>query len=262
MPNMRHRVSTQIKPYRTEKRISGKIIFLSLEGSATEEEYFKRVSEIYSGIQNKIRFISVAEDAVRTKPKKRTQEQQSMLSKVRPKQLVERIEQFKEEKETQYQFSLYPEDEFWIVTDVDNNWSDDYINPKEEKRYREEWQEAKEMCESKGYGYAISNPFFEVWLLLHHDDPRDEDKVFAVTEAHPYQKTSHFRDRLCELGAALKGKKHIQPLHYDESKIEKAIERAKVLHIDKDPYPLYFATTVYLLLEKIIHIWSASDEMK
>ena len=38
-----------------------------------------------------------------------------MLSKSRPLQLVERIEQFKEQKEQIYQFSQYPEDEFWII---------------------------------------------------------------------------------------------------------------------------------------------------
>lgn len=37
----------------------------------------------------------MAEDAVHTNPKRRTSDQAKMLSKVRPKQLVERIDQFK-----------------------------------------------------------------------------------------------------------------------------------------------------------------------
>ena len=57
----------------------------------------------------------LAEDAIHTHHRYRTQEQSVMLSKSRPLQLVERIEQFKEQKEQIYQFSQYPEDEFWII---------------------------------------------------------------------------------------------------------------------------------------------------
>jgi len=73
----------------------------------TEEEYFNLISDIYSEINSKIQFISVAEDAVFTAPKCRTQEQIRMLSKVRPKHLVERIDQFKTEKSDIYQFEYY-----------------------------------------------------------------------------------------------------------------------------------------------------------
>lgn len=108
---------------------------------------------------SRIQFISVAEDAVHTKPKFRTAEQAKMLSKARPKQLVERIEQFILEKNDIYQFSQYPDDEFWIVVDVDKNWSDEVMDPVGGKTYRDEWNEAISVCEEKGYGYAVSNPF-------------------------------------------------------------------------------------------------------
>lgn len=99
-------------PYRPVRPVTSKIIFLSFEGSVTEEEYFERVSELFDGIRTKIQFISVAEDAVHTAPKRRTSDQVTMLSKARPKQLVERIDRFKTEKNDIYQFSQYPEDEF------------------------------------------------------------------------------------------------------------------------------------------------------
>ena len=92
-------------PYRKNRPVTSKIIFLSLEGSVTEEEYFDRISELFDGIKSKIQFISVAEDAVHTIPRRRSPDQQSMLSKVRPKQLVERIDRFKIEKEDIFQFS-------------------------------------------------------------------------------------------------------------------------------------------------------------
>lgn len=241
-------------PFRKERPDTQKIIFLSLEGSATEEDYFKIISELFSDVKSKIQFISVAEDAVHTIPKYRTYEQNRMLTSVRPKQLVERIEQFKIREEDKYQFELHPEDEFWIVTDVDKNWSDDVIDASEKKTYREEWDEAITICRDKNYRYAISNPYFEMWLLLHHDIPCDEDKGFAVTDTHEYEKTNHFKLRLRKLGVPLKGK-HICAEDYDVEKVKRAIEEAEKLHINKeDLCPRYFATTVYLLLKKIIEL--------
>ena len=146
---------------------TSKIIFLSCEGSVTEEEYFGMISEIYSEIKSKIRVVSVAEDAVRTDPKYRTPDQVQLLTKVRPKHLIERIEQYKVEKNDIYQFEKYPEDEFWVLTDVDQNWSNQIIDPKNSKTYKDEWDDAIAVCEEKGYHYAVSNPFFEIWLLYH-----------------------------------------------------------------------------------------------
>lgn len=105
MPLITKRIPFSIQnPYRPIRPTTSKIIFLSFEGSVTEEEYFERISDLFADIKSKIQFVSVAEDAVHTAPKSRTTEQAKMLSKVRPKQLVERIEQFKKEKNDIYQF--------------------------------------------------------------------------------------------------------------------------------------------------------------
>ena len=174
---------------------------------------------------------------------------------MRPKHLVERIDQFKAEKDNIYQFEKYPEDEFWILTDVDQNWSSQLIDPQSAKTYKDEWDDAIAACDEKGYHYAVSNPFFEIWLLLHHDQPSEEDKSFAVSDSHSYEKTSHFRTRLSELGAPLKDKKHINFSNYNDEKIKTAVHRAEELHVDKtDMCPRYFATTVYLLLKKIFEM--------
>lgn len=256
MPSIMSRIPFDLKnPYRPKRPATSKIIFLSLEGSVTEEEYFERISDLFNEVKSKIQFISVAEDAVHTAPKSRTADQVQVLSKARPKQLVERIDRFKIDKDSMYEFFKYPEDEFWIVTDVDQNWSNDVIDPMEGKTYLDEWDEAIAMCQEKGYGYAVSNPFFEIWLLLHHDDPTEEDKSFAVTDDHPYEKTSHFRTRLMTLGVPLKKKKHIDPSYYSEQNVKDAVRRADVLHTEKeDLCPKYLATTVYILLQKIMRM--------
>lgn len=236
---------TADNPFRPKRPAVNKIIFLSMEGSVTEEEYFTWVSQLFDEVKTKIRFISVAEDAVHTREKNRTKEQISMLGKSKPKQLVEKIEQFKIEQNEKYQFDKY-EDEFFIVLDIDNNMSNYAV---------EDFQAALDICDEKGYGYAISNPFFELWLLLHHDDVREEDKSYAVTEEHAYEKTSHFRDRLRDCGVPLQDSKHIRGEDYTKENIMQAVERAKALHTDREGrYPKYLATTVYRLLEKIIEI--------
>lgn len=252
---LQSRIKTAGKvPFRTKRPESAKLIFLSMEGCVTEEEYFRRVSSIFSDVETKIKFISVADEAVQTPYKFRTPEQNDMLSRVRPKQLVERIDTFKVQN-SDYQFEAYPEDEFWIVTDVDKNWSDEQVSPTENKTFKDEWDEAIAECREKGYSYAVSNPFFEIWLLLHHSEPSEEDKSFAVSDVHPYEATDHFRTRLSELGVPLKNKKHINPSNYSDEKIKIAIRRAEVLHEDKgDLCPHYFATTVYLLLKKIVEM--------
>ncbi len=96
--------NTLANPLRAKRPATSKIIFLAMEGIATEEDYFARVSELFHEVKAKIQFISVVEDAVHTREKNRTQEQKSLLGKGKPKQLVEKIEQFKAEQNEKYQF--------------------------------------------------------------------------------------------------------------------------------------------------------------
>ena len=246
-------------PYRTIRPSTSKIIFLSMEGCVTEEMYFKRITELFPEVGSKIQFISVAEDVVNTPEYLRTTEQQRIISKTRPKQLLERIETFKEKNNLQYEFDLHTDDEFWIVSDVDQNWSNAVIN-KNNESYRDEWLYTVSECERKHYGYAISNPFFEVWLLLHHDEINDEDKTYAVTDTNPYAKTNHFANRLKELGVPMRHKE-INRAHYTRENVKEAVERAKELHKDKDDlYPKYLASTVYRLIEKIMELLPTQNE--
>lgn len=241
-----HRRSTPFtndNPYRTKRPATSKIIFLSCEGSVTEEEYIEVLLNIYDGVKGRVQLISVAEDEVHTLPKKRTREQNQVLGKSKPWQLVERINKFKEEKEAKYEFSKYPEDEFWIVSDVDDNLDN----------HETEFKNAIQECEEKGYKYAISNPFFEIWLLLHHDEVSEDDRKYAVTKTHPYESTDHFRIRLTEKGAPLKDQKHLTFEHYSDEKIRLAVQRAKELVKGKEEkIPSDYGTYVYQIIEEIL----------
>lgn len=242
-----HRRSTPYtneNPYRSKRPTTSKIIFLSCEGSVTEEEYIEVLSRIYDGVKSRVQIISVAEDEVHTLPKNRTREQNQVLGKSKPWQLVERINKFKKEKEAKYEFSKYPEDEFWIVSDVDDNLDNHKIK----------FENAIQECERKGYKYAISNPFFEIWLLLHHDEVSEEDKKYAVTETHQYEATDHFRIRLKEKDAPLKDQKHLNFEHYSDEKVRLAVERAKDLMGENEKIPSDYGTYVYKIVEEILEV--------
>lgn len=236
---------TNQDPYRPIRPTTSKIIFLSCEGSDTEEEYIEVLSRIYDGVKGRIQLISVVEDEVHTSLKARTREQNQVLGKTKPWQLVEKIDKFKEEKETKYEFSKYPEDEFWIISDVDSNLDN----------HKKAFENAILECEKKGYKYAISNPFFEIWLLLHHDEVSEEDRKYAVTEKHHYEKTNHFKIRLAEKGAPLKGGKHLNFQHYSDEKVRLAVKRAKELMEGKnEKIPSDYGTYVYQIVEEILDV--------
>lgn len=240
-------------PYRPKRPSTSKIIFLACEGSATEEEYVEILSQIYDGVKNKVQLISVAEDEIHTAPKGRTREQNQTLGKSKPWQLIERIDKFKQEKEAIYEFSKYPEDQFWIVSDIDDNLNNHF----------QEFQKAISDCDEKGYKYAISNPFFEVWLLLHHDEVTEDDRKYAVTKGHPYEATDHFRMRLSEKNVPLKDHKHLKMEDYSDEKIRIAVQRAKELQLDSsEKYPKEYGTHVFKIVDEILTMLPQGEREK
>ncbi|MCD8090639.1 MAG: RloB family protein [Clostridiales bacterium] len=242
---------------RTRRPRSDKIIVIACEGQVTEEEYFRLIQSLLGGIKSKVIIKSINENILSVDSDLRTFEQKSQLGQNKPWQLVKRLDDFKIEEESTYEFTKHPNDEFWIVADIDENTANWDNNSKLEF--------ALDVCDRKNYHYAISNPFFEAWLLLHHDDFNSEDYKYAVTDKHRYEKTDHFRYRLKSVGAPLSNRKHILIKHYNRGKVQKAIKRARHLfetEVRQNPhkqlrYPHNLGSTVYKLLENIIDI---SDE--
>lgn len=257
--------------FRETKSRSNKIIFLSCEGAVTEEGYFDLIKEFFSEIKSKIEFVSVLQDIRNKDRKERTKEEENLLKQSRPEQLVRKMDNFKAENEQKYDFALHEDDEFWIVTDVDNNTNEEKNNNTGVSN-KEKWEQVLEDCEKKSYNLAISNPFFELWLLLHHDDVQEEDYQFAVTESHAYEPTEHFRVRLQENNAKLiKGGKKVRKKDYNIIKIKQAVERAKILHNQElyacqndterelsEKWPHKLGSTVYRLMENIISVYDES----
>ncbi len=253
--------SLPFTPSRIKQRTSDKIIFIVCEGSVTEWEYFENVvNSAFEKVKSKIKVINILEDALRKPAKRRTTTEAKLVSSSHPLNLVNKMDEFKRDNENVYDFTTHSEDEFWLIMDVDDH-TDPTIIDKEQKSNLDKWNEAITACKKRSYSYAVSNPFFELWLLLHHDkvntNPDDEnnDAKWAVTANHAYEPTDHFKERLSALGVGLHDKKHIKTEHYNKEKVLVAMGRAKEL--DTEPpvdYPTDLGTTVYRLLKKIEEI--------
>ena len=247
--------SLPFTPSRIKQRTSDKIIFIVCEGAATEWDYFEKVvNNAFENVKSKIKIINILEDILRKRPRRRTPTEERLVSSSSPINLVSKMDEFTRNNANVYDFATHIEDEFWLIMDVDDHTAPDKID---------KWNEAITACKSRPrpYSYAVSNPFFELWLLLHHDEvntnPEDKnsDAKWAVTASHAYEPTDHFKDRLSALGVGLIEKKHINSAHYNKEKVLVSIRRAKKL--DKEPpvdYPTDLGTTVYRLLEKIAEI--------
>lgn len=76
-----------------------------------------------------------------------------------PQAVVERLNRYRVEEQ------IGDEDELWICIDADH-WI--------RGSHQRELAEVLRQCRSNGYGVAISNPCFEVWLLMHFVTIDDE----------------------------------------------------------------------------------------
>lgn len=107
-----------------------RIFVIAVEGEKTEAQYFSLFESTRIHVE-----------VLPTGPEGRSA----------PKHVLERLVKFEE------QFDLDKEDEKWLVVDVD--------------RQRGQFlEEVTQVAQESGYGLAVSNPCFELWLLLHFQD--------------------------------------------------------------------------------------------
>ena len=255
---------SSFSPVRPIKRTSDKIIFISCEGAVTEWEYFEKIINlVFVNISSKVKVINILEDSLKKKDKFRTEEEKRLVSSCAPQNLLEIMNAFKQYHQDEYDFGAHPQDEFWLVMDIDEHTNSQQLDDNGISN-RDKWEEVLRQCLANHYCYAVSNPFFELWLLLHFDDVQETDYNYAVTDSHPYEPTNHFRKRLSALKIPLKKDKHIQPKHYGKynmGAIAQAISRAEALDTDsKCDYPVKLGTTVYRLLKSIAEINSQYEQ--
>ena len=178
-----------------------KLFVVSVEGSKTEPQYFAIFNQPQS--------------TVLVKCLKRP------LTESSPIQVLKKMQGYLRKE------SLRKTDEAWIVVDKDD-WTEDQL--------RELLQWAKK---SENHGFALSNPNFEYWLLLHFEDGKgmtNSQECLTRLKRHlpNYKKDIDYKKIMLEL-------------------IAKAISRAKQRDTNRSSdFPQIWSTTVYKLVEKIM----------
>jgi hypothetical protein len=136
-----------------------------------------------------------------------------------PAAVLARLDDFGKE------YQIRDDDQLWLCTDKDH-WA--------EPAHIANLVQMLQQCRQKGYQVAISNPCFELWLLLHVED---------VDPAAPL-KCSEIVKKLKALPGGY-NKKDCDGLGVDGSKVAKAVERAACLDTDGSAIPDAMLTRVY-----------------
>lgn len=200
-----------------------RLIVIATEGKDTERIYFKTLAREYTNPRVHVHIL------------KRNEDEQNNSS---PEHVLRQLNEYKG------QYALESDDELWLVSDRDR-WTEAMLS-----------RVAAE-CEQNDYMHiALSNPCFELWLLLHLADitslSPEEQNLWMENRrksksANPYLKVQ-LRQKM---GSYQESAYDAQMLI---SHVEEAIERAKML--DKNPtdrWPQTLGTRVYLLAESVMN---------
>lgn len=184
----------------TGQRPYRKLFLIAAEGAKTEPQYFSMFNSPHATIQ--VNCLKCGHDS-------------------EPPQVLRRMRTWLKKND------LKDSDEAWLVVDKDQ-WTDAQL------KELLTWSQSKE-----NYGFALSNPKFEYWLLLHFEDGKGVDTSRKCSE---------------RLRRYLKNyDKGIDLRKFTQNSISKAVHQAK--RRDTPPctgWPGITGTTVYRLVEKFI----------
>jgi hypothetical protein len=215
----------QSKRFLPRTRQSGnrdaRLIIIAAEGSNTEKKYFEDLAASFFAPNIHVEVID------------------RLDAGSDPETVLAALDEF----HSQYSLrSRY--DELWMVIDVDR-WGERKLS------------EVGSLCFQKNYKFAVSNPCFELWLLLHLKSLEEyPERTLQEFRKNRRPNSKHPRTRLerelvALLGSYNKGNPDTTTLLFN---VKLAIERAR--NLDKNPehrWPINLGTRVYLIVEKIIN---------
>lgn len=209
------------RPYRTPNRPHGvrnpKLIIIATEGTKTEPRYFDALAIFYASSKIHVRVLDRLESASD------------------PQRVLNQLREFRRE------YRLHPTDELWLVIDVDR-WTTQMLS--------DVTSQAGQLFAS----LAVSNPCFEVWLLLHHRALSDYDQS-VLDEFQQNNKDGTSRSRLERELIAIVGELNKANLNTDNyiPYIDKAIQNAELADTSPDErWPQEVGTHVYRLAKHIV----------
>lgn len=197
-----------------------KLFVIATEGVKTEIKYFEQFkSEEY--YNNQSVFVEVLK---------------RLTTDSSPATVIRQLNNFSRE------FNLKKGDELWMVIDRDKqSWSTQQI------------AEVARLCNQKSYGFALSNPCFELWLLLHRKDI-NEYSAAVRDELFRNIKTGN-RGRIENELLAICGTYNKSNLNVDDylPYVNLAIQRAEALTQNvNERWPDYLGSHVYKLVRELM----------
>lgn len=177
-----------------------KLYVIAVEGVKTEPQYFSLVSNLQAVVH--VTCLKDKHDSA-------------------PPQVLRRMTKHLREQ------NLRNSDEAWLVVDKDS-WTDPQL------RELHQWS-----LKAGNFGFALSNPNFEYWLLLHFEE------ATGISSAHDC--ASRLRNHLPDYD------KGINARRISRAMIEEAISRASGRDTPPcEDWPHNVGTTVYRLVRKIL----------
>lgn len=142
-----------------------------------------------------------------------------------PEHIIERLDQFRAE------FLIEEDDQLWYCGDTDH-WA--------ERNHLPNLLQVLQHCRQSGYQVALSNPCFELWLLLHFSElPPGTKKCEAICDALRLVANGYSKDRGCHL-----------PITTEM--IQKAVQRANALDAGTEEIPKTPTTRIFRILNLLI----------
>lgn len=208
---------------RREAFRDARLIVIASEGKDTERIYFTALAKEYTNPRVHVHILE------------RSENEQNNSS---PEHVLKQLNDYKS------QYELEADDELWLVVDRDQ-WEDKMLS-----------RVATECALEVSMHMALSNPCFELWLLLHL-----EDAASLTPEEHTLWMENRRKSKNADPYLKVRLRQKMGTYHessYDAltliAHIEDAIERARAL--DKTPtdrWPQTLGTRVYLLAESVMN---------
>ena len=208
---------------RREAFRDARLIVIASEGKDTERIYFKALAKEYSNPRVHVHILE------------RSVDEQNNSS---PEHVLKQLNDYKS------QYELEADDELWLVVDKDR-WTEAMLS-----------RVATECSQEVAMHMALSNPCFELWLLLHIEDVAlltpEEQKQWMENRKKSKNTDPYLKARLRQkMGSYHESSYDAQTLMVH---VENAIERARTL--DKNPndrWPQTLGTRVYLLAKSVMN---------
>ncbi len=200
--------------------VKEKIIVLAFEGNDTEQIYFEEFKDSEK-FNDELIYLHLLK-----RPKNNTNSAPNHVFK-----------KLKKEAKDEYNFNA--DDELWMIIDTD--------------RWRNIPQIIEECNKLENMYVAVSNPCFELWLLLHIKDISEysiEELKLILQNNKVTSKKNYIDSKLTEILGAY-NKSNPKPEQFIPY-LQNAIKQAKYLDSKNEEYPKELGSHVYKIIEKLI----------